>query len=819
MKLENLKRHNLQLVLALFISLPCTLQLQAQSRASGTINGRVIDQTMEFIPYATVFLKNSSDSVLVKTAVSDNTGHFKFDLLKNGNYFIEVTMLGFQVLYRERLRLSSDQNIINLGTLQLRSAIRELNNVTITGQKQFMERRADKIVINLNNEISTGASIEEVLDKLPGVRVNPDGQISLNGQNIRIFINGKSTPLSADALSSLLKGMAASSVEKIELIAHPSSKYDAGGGAGIINLVKKRNHNDGLSGNAYSGAGQGKYGKHHAGINLNYKNRDINILLNPNYSFNKYYFDSKISSAFFTEQGTLSERSFSNLSSTRDMRTYSPNLGIDLFLSDKTTLSLSGAREIQQLTRSTFSTTQLSDAGEKLLNSTQFSNQVKTKIGNFNTGMHLQHKIDTSGREYTIDLDYFNYLNNSAEDYTIQPYLTNLTKLSQSILDQKRSFRSYSAKADYTYPLKKNSQLDFGLKSSFVKSDNSNTFFDVTGSVPVKDASKNDNFRYQENINAIYATYIRTGDKLSYNIGLRTENTWGKGEQIYTGAVFIKKYVQLFPSIFLDYKFNKDHGLNFSARKYINRPAYESLNPLVRIVNASNYTQGNPDLAPAIGYNTALTHVFKNSLFTTIDYSRVTDDFTFFSAPYSKQEIISTKPYNNRYTQYLSLFVAFNKQVTPWWYTSSSANFNKRSFKGSFLGTAVYNTGMLNLTAGTYNSFRLTKNFTFLTLVRFAGKSQDRNLTNDPYTAVTAGISQSFFNKKANLAFNVTDIFKGYKNSYVQNSLLINQRIENQIETRIARLSFTYSFGGSIKRTKESTSANEEKKRNIINEN
>ena len=230
---------------------------------------------MEFIPYATVFLKNSSDSVLVKTAVSDNTGHFKFDLLKNGNYFIEVTMLGFQVLYRERLRLSSDQNIINLGTLQLRSAIRELNNVTITGQKQFMERRADKIVINLNNEISTGASIEEVLDKLPGVRVNPDGQISLNGQNIRIFINGKSTPLSADALSSLLKGMAASSVEKIELIAHPSSKYDAGGGAGIINLVKKRNHNAGLSGNVYSGAGQGKYGKHHAGINLNYKNKEI----------------------------------------------------------------------------------------------------------------------------------------------------------------------------------------------------------------------------------------------------------------------------------------------------------------------------------------------------------------------------------------------------------------------------------------------------------------------------------------------------------------------------------------------------------------
>ena len=828
------KVYRLQLI-AIVALLPFTTIIHAQSSVTdskitndlhtASITGVITDDTKQPVPYASLILKNKSDSSLVKTTFTNNTGVFEFNKIKTGTYFIEIKMIGFEPFYKDGLTISIKENMISLGSLKLSPAIKLLNNVTITGQKPFIERRADKIVINLNQAITAGSSVSEVLDKLPGVRVSADGQVTLDGRIVQIFINGNAMPLSADALSGLLKGMAAANVEKIELIANPSAKYDANGGGGIINIIKSRNKNEGISGNVLAAAGQGTYGKQNTNLTLNYKFKAFNILLNPGYSFNKSFNDSRISSFFFNEQqpttGEFSpvsnSTSLSVINSTRENRSYTPNAGVDILLSDRTTLSLSAAKDIQQINRSVLSATQLFDELKQLTDNNQFTNHIKTRIDNFNSGMHLQHKIDTSGREYTIDFDYFNNITESRENYKLETF--NSQNLSYSLFDQDRRFNLYSVKANYTYPLKKAAQLEFGWKSSYVISKNVNSFFNIADDISTIDPSRNDNFRYQENINSLYAVYNKTAGKLSYNLGLRTENTWGKGEQIYTGEVFLKRYLQLFPSAFLAYKFNSSHGLNITARKYIDRPAYENLNPLIRIINSNNYTQGNPDLSPSTGYNLSATHSFKSALFTTIHYSRLSNSLTFIALPHGNEGVITTKPLNNKYTQDLSLQVNFNKQVKPWWYTSSGINFSQVTSKGTFEGSNLNNYGTINFTSATYHSVNITKTFTFLLLFRYIGKSEQNNIIADPYITVSTGLMKSFFNKKANLTFHLTDVFNSYRNNYSRNSIAVNQSYINNYETRVGKLSFNYSFGGKIKNTKNGNSADDEKKRTTTQEN
>ncbi|WP_214225694.1 outer membrane beta-barrel family protein [Pedobacter sp. B4-66] len=728
-------------------------------------------------------------------------------------------MMGYETLTKTELGITENTSTINTGSLQLIPTATMLNAVTIKATKPFIERRADKVIINMNDEVSTGSSTLEVMDKLPGVQVTPDERISLNGQSVQIFINGKATPLSSEALSGLLKGMSAKGIEKIELIAHPSAKYDASGGGGIINIIKKRNHSEGLSGNVIAGIGQGNFGKHNAGLTLNYKTNNINILFNPNYSFNKYSIDSKIESNFLNNSVGNSQTS-SNISSIRSNRIYTPNLGLDFYLSEKTTLSASAIKEVQLFNKNATSFTEHFSIEQPTSNKEDFLDLVKTRTENFSSGLHLIHKIDTSGREYTVDFDYFNYLNNSDENYTIKKYGSSADPVepSHSLLEQQRKFDVYAAKADYSHPLTKTAHIEAGWKSSYVISKNNNDLLTLDETTADISNTQNDYFKYSENINALYTTYGNSIKKLSYNIGLRAESTWGKGKQIYTGEQFTKEYIQLFPSVFFDYKFNKQHSLNLTMNKSVNRPTYENLNPLIRIINSNNYTQGNPKLSPSVSYNFSLTHSFKNALSSMIEYRRTLKDFTSFSSLYNEDGITTTAPINNNYSEYIGLHVAFNKQINKWWYAGTFSNMYKISFKSSVDGIDINNSGRLNFTFDTYNNFNITRDFSLQILFRYRGKIQERNITNDPYGYLVAGVRQSLFGKKATLAFNVTDIFNTYKIRYNQNSPFIRQVWQNKYETRIGRLSFTYNFGGAIKRTKTGTGANEEKTRTNLSE-
>jgi hypothetical protein len=772
----------------------------------GKVTGDIVDENSVALPFVQATVKNSRDSSTVKVVLADDKGHFAFEIPK-GKYFIELRMMGYATGYSKVFDIAHEESE-SLGIIQLKPAATQLAAVNISAPLPFVERRADKLIVNLNG-LGSGAPIMEVMNQLPGVNVTPDDQISLNGKSVQIYIDGKATTLSAEALAGMLKGISSSAIQKVELIAQPSAKYEAAGNGAIINIIRKRNYKAGLNGNIYAGGGKGTFGKANGGINLNYKGKAYNVLLNLDYNYNKYYLNNFIASTFIGPGGMAIGQTVSDIQSTRDNASYTPSLGLDFYLSERTTLSASVKPGFQSFDRD--GAAHIIDAGQTGNTSThsQFLSLVDIHSNNFSSGLRLQHHIDTIGRELTIDLDYYRYGNYNDQDNRTLTF--NPASDLQSVVAQDRIFDVYAFKMDYTHPLKKGRQLEMGMKTSAVNSINSNFYRDISG-------QQTDLFDYKERIAALYLTYGRTGKKLSYQLGIRGEYTYGRGEQQSNLVHFKRSYFQPFPSLHLDYKLTQNHNLSLGLNKRIERPGYESLNPLVRIISSKNLQQGNPALQPAIAYNGDLWYGYKNALFFGLTYSYSTDDFTSLSIPLN-EGVITTLPGNADYSGYLTLQAMYGKQILPWWYTGTNAILSKRSFKGEFNGVLLQNDGIFSLSATSYNSFSLSENFSVMFLFNYRGKSMDRTITNHAFSYLTAGVRQQFLNKRASAQLSFVDIFRSFRNDYQQNSGAVQQFWRNEFETRMVKLNFSYNFGGTIKNTKKSSGAEEERKRSALSEN
>lgn len=784
------------LVFILFFS---TMLVNAQQKL-GKITGNVVDEKFVELPFAQILLKRNADSSVVKAILADDKGKFSFEI-PDGKYFIELRMMGYGTVYSRVFDIANAQTQ-SLGAIQISPTVTQLAVVNVSATLPFVERRADKLIVNLNG-LGSGAPIMEVMNQLPGVSVTPDDRISLNGKSVQIYIDGKATTLSSEALAGMLKGISSSAIQKVELIAQPSAKYDAAGNGAIINIIRKRNYKAGLNGNVYVGGGKGTFGKANGGLNLNYKGKVYNLLLNLDYNYNKYFYDSYIASAFLNAKGIGLSQSTTAIKSTRTNANYTPNLGMDFYLSKRTTLSASVKPGFQTFGRNS---TAIID---NVVAQSQFINLVNIRATNFSSGLRLQHQIDSLGRDLTIDLDYLRYGNyNDQDNLTIN---LNSSSALPSVVEQNRVFDVYSFKMDYTHPLAKGHQLEMGMKTSYVSAINSNLYRDFG-------RQQTDLFDYKESISALYLTYAHTGEKFSYQLGIRGEYTNGQGEQEIGTNRFTRSYFQPFPSVHLDYKFTKNHSLSLGMNKRVERPGYENLNPLVRIISSNNLQQGNPALKPLVAYNADLWYGYKNAFFFGLTYSHSIDDFTSISVPLA-DGIISTLPGNADYGDYFTLQAMYGKQVLPWWYTSSNAILSRRSFKGEFNGALLESDGIASFSATSYNSFSLSKNFSVMFLFNYRGKSVDRTITNRAFTYVTAGIRQQFLNKRASIQLNAMDIFKSYRNEYSQNSGSLQQLWRNQFETRMVKLNFSYNFGGTVKNTKKSNGAEEERQRSALSEN
>ncbi|HNS12605.1 MAG TPA: TonB-dependent receptor, partial [Bacteroidia bacterium] len=322
--------------LLLIIPFLMTLKLNAQdsSTLSGTVKN-IDDQPMEFV---NAMLLNFSDSSLVKGAISDANGIYKFEDIDAGNYIVMLSQVGFSKHYSEKINFVSGTEEQQVSPAIILENTVQLKEANVVALRPFIERRVDKTIVNIENSIiDAGSTALEILKRSPGIVVDNDGNISLKGkQGVLVLIDEKPTYLSANDLYNMLRNMSSDQLSSIEIITNPSSRYDASGNSGIVNIRLKKKQNLGMNGSATLSYGQGRYPDFGGGVNLNYRNERFNFFGNYNYMYG-YYFEEIELNRRFIETDHTSQFIQNNFDKGRYINNNFRG-GLDYFITDRQTL-------------------------------------------------------------------------------------------------------------------------------------------------------------------------------------------------------------------------------------------------------------------------------------------------------------------------------------------------------------------------------------------------------------------------------------------------------------------------------------------------
>ncbi len=802
------KMKNFTLVIAFLL---IAFASQAQTK-TGKIIGTVIDGNSKTIESSTITLLRAKDSSVAKMSAADKNGHFEFESIAEGRYLVSVSAVGHQKGFSETFEITAEKNSIDLKTIELVPQTKNLSGVTVTSRKPLIEQKIDRTIVNVDAAVSNvGASALEVLEKSPGITVDKDGGISLKGkQGVQIYIDGRPSYLSGQELVSLLKNMNANQLDQIEIMTNPPAKYDAAGNSGIINIKTKKNKQVGFNGSTTVGYSQGKYWRTNESLNMNYRNGKLNAFMN--YSFNKRYEFQELSihRTYLNADKTIDALFDQVAFMPRNSSSNNLKFGLDYFVDKKTTVGFVASGFINPEHQLNYNTSYLKNSINTIDSIVYSTSDTKDKWKNGSLNLNFRHQFDSAGRELTADLDYSGYLSTNDQLFTNASFNPNGTKRGQTDLlgDLPVDINIYSAKVDYTHPLKKGAKLEAGIKSSYVNTDNAANYYNLIGAGWQTDYDKTNRFRYKENINAAYLNFSKQYKKLGVQAGLRFENTNYKGHQLGNvqkpDSAFNNNYNSLFPTVFLSYAASKNHQFGFNIGRRIDRPAYQDLNPFLFYLDNYTYESGNPFLKPQYSTNIEISHTYKGFLNTTLNYSRTKNYFTetfeqshdTTGADKGFATIVRNGNIGIRHNAGISVSAQIN--VTKWWSSNLYGNYNYNVFKGELYGEKI-NIDASNVLFNVSNQFKFNKGWSAELSGFYRTKGVEGQIVIESMGQMSAGVSKQVMKGKGSVRLNVRDIFyTNWAKGHI-NFQRTEASFENKRDSRVAGISFTYRFGKPIK--------------------
>lgn len=799
----------------LAVSLLASVVLLAQ-QVTGIIN----DGNGKPVSGATVSLLQAADSAVLKFSVTKEDGRFQFSDTKKAQYRIGVTYVGYAPAYSPLFEVADGD--VAVTPIELSKLSAEMKGVTVTARKPIVEVKGDKTILNVEGTINaTGQDALELLRKSPGVQVDKDDNISLSGKNgVQVYIDGKPSPLSGADLANYLKSMQSSQIEAIELITNPSAKYEAAGNAGIINIRLKRNKSMGSNGSVNAGWNIGTYAKYNGGGAWNYRGKKINLFSNYNYNRGK-------NQNFFNLYRTTDvDTSFNQRSiSTSNNEGHGFKVGMDYYGNSRNTFGVMVNGNIGENDFRNNNNTEIAYLPSKTIDRlllANSSNLGKRKNINFNTNYRY---TDTNGCELNIDADYGLYRNNNNQ---VQP--NNIYNASGTTLKESETYNMitpsdidiYSVKADYEQNFRKG-KLGFGTKISFVQTDNTFQRFNTNPSGKIED--NNNNFKYKENINALYVNYNRQYKGIMVQAGLRAENThsegrskgfrwdYDKGQNVSIDSLLDRSYTDLFPSAAITFNKNPKNqwGITFSRR--IDRPGYQSLNPFEFNLDKYTFQRGNTALRPQYTNSFGITNTFKYRLTTALNYSHVSDVFSIVPDNEGTRGFIITKNVATQDIVSLNISMPFQYK----WY-SIFANLNSyySHYQGDIGKGNKVDLDVVSFNIYAQQTFKLGKKTTAeISSFYNAPSVWQGTLESKEMWGIDVGMQQTLFKGKATLKASVTDIFKTMQ--WAGTSSITGQvlRVNGGWESRQFRLNLNYRFGSNeVKAARQrKTGLEEENKR------
>ncbi|QEM07387.1 TonB-dependent receptor [Mucilaginibacter rubeus] len=805
--------HNIFYTL-LLVAISCSVSFAQQAAPAAKVSGALVNEQGKPLDYATVSLLRASDSTVVKGALSNDAGVYVFDNIKAGNYIIKATVVGYQKAVSKSFTVPANTPHVTAPALNLHTGSTELKGVTITATKPLIERKIDRTVMNVENSVlAAGNTAMEILERAPGVTVDKDDNISLKGkQGVTVMINDKLTYLTAAQLATLLRSTDGNTIKSIEIITNPSAKYDAAGNSGIINIKLKKNTQSGTNGSITVGGAKSKYWRDNSSLNLNHKQGNLNVFTSLSRGDNKRGHDIGIDRIITDSLGNKTY--FNQKSSLPSINHYNNyRLGADYDLTPKHTIGF---------VVSGYSNSEKDLNDNRTIIGKQFgvpdsslhtTSDIRQTYKNFALNLNDRLKLDTSGQELSIDLDYSKFKNNSNAMYNTDYFLPDgsIQHEPQMLRNQTPSTISiYTGKADYTKPLTKTIKLEAGVKFSSVKTDNDLQAQIFSNGAYINDTTRTNRFIYTEKINAGYLNLNKQFKKFSVQLGLRAEQTRSTGNLI--GSTPVKRsYLNLFPSVFINQTINDKNEVSFSYSRRIDRPGYDDLNPFVYYLDPYTYSQGNAFLNPQYTQNFELNYTYNKTINVSLGYSHTTDAITELILTEGKRSFETHQNLQTQTGYNININTPFT--ITKWWEGNVNATAFYLGFKSDTLAGQKFNDGQWAFQGRTTQTFKFA-GYRFEVTGDYQSSLTYGIYKIRPRYSVDMGVSKSFMEKKFNIKASCDDIFNIRRNDLSSQVVNNNFVIKQKNDTRVMRLTFTYNFGNSsIKMRQHRSGADDEKGR------
>ncbi len=794
-------RKVLAISLFLFIN---AIVLFAQKRETGTVKGIIFEKASDTpLEFANVVIKNQTDSAFMKGAVADKDGKFEFAGLPLGEYRITYSFIGFDEAKTPVIKIDSKQSKIDLGKIYISETSQSVGEVEVVGKKSTFVNSIDRKTFNIGQDLmSTTGSVSDLMQNIPSVQVDVDGNVSLRGsENVTILVNGKPSAMMNLNRAAVLQQMSANSIERIEIITNPSAKYKPDGTSGIINIVLKKDKGLGFNGNGTANVGNDS--RYNFNLMANYNHGKLNVYGSVGIRQDDRNRIGDAATSTFDSAGLVNYSTTHNHGHARPISNLASG-GIDYKLNDHNKIGASvnyNYRFQHQIDSSKYA---LQDGHNNVILAYDRDRVLPENESDLELTTFFQHTFDKEGHELNVNL----LASRTTEDEN--NYYTNTYQVPYPIVRYDNMFyhhvnHSSELAVEYTRPIAEGRKLEAGYLFDYFKNDLNllRDTLDLIDNIWRIDFGRSNRFIRTEYTHVAYVTYEEEMGKFGFLVGIRGELTHTRADLVTLDSVILTQYPRLYPTLHLSYKLTDAQELQLNYSHRIRRPEDEELNPFPEYQDLQNVRIGNPYLKPEdihsfeLGYQLKKNSTtFLSTLYYRFHYNGITNITTDLGNG-KFQSSLENLAKNQAYGLELILSSSLGKHgsfnlSTNTFYNTIDATSLGFSSKSVLSWSASGNLG-LNLTKSTV--WQITSNYTGESLT-----PQGKRL---PTFVMNTAIKQEVFKKKAAFILTVSDVFNSLKNRYILDSPGIYRDEIRRRSSRIIYLGFTYSFGSTAKKQKD----------------
>ncbi|MFH5830899.1 TonB-dependent receptor domain-containing protein [Halalkalibaculum sp. DA384] len=790
--------------LLLGVLLICIAQIsfgQTGETDPAVVEGVIYNEAGETVPNASVAIYDSTETDLITGTSSNNDGTFNIEV-EPGRYVLQISYVSYNN-YTEPVELSAGETY-DAGEINMQPTSAQMQEVMVRGEKSEMSMNFDSRSFDVGQDLtSMGGSALDVLDNVPSIASDIDGNISLRGnQSVRILINGRPSNLVEDGADGL-RSIPSYLIQEVEIITNPSAKFSAEGSAGIINIIMKKDQRQGFNGSV--GLGSGMPQDHEVSTNLNYRTENVNWFGGGGIDYRSDPEEGFSYQEFNLGQNATADTSYAYRENTDadeseidgDLR-----LGADFFLTENQTLTIDGNLDLED------------GWTDETVNYTDY-NINGGSVGDISRRIQRSDEQDEQEKEFEANLEYENRYDGQDHRLTAEASFevedeSERSNFTESVMQgsydpqRERTFASEFARdfrfdIDYVRPIGESGQLEAGGRSRFEWMDNSLRAEVLENSTwqPLQAAAFNDNFLYHENINAAYATYSQEFGAFSTSIGVRAEHTVIETELKTTGDKTNQNYFGLFPSVFLNYSFNDRQSVQVSYSRRLDRPWSRMLLPFSDYSDSRSRFTGNPELEPEYGnsFETGYLQYWETGSLLTSVYYRYRTGVHERVTTLDDQGIRRTQPINLATEEAWGIEFSGDQDLAQTLSLRLNANFYRSDSRGNYQGellTSDAQTAQGRLTL----RWRPTSQWNMQFAGRYRGPRNTTQGRRAGMMMMDTGISRSFelWEGQATVSLSVDDILnsRNFQNT-IDNPNFYSER-EFSWSSRSFMLNFRYNF-------------------------